>query len=165
MVGIEPTFSNGERFHFFCISAILMEVDHSTSSPKGWLLYPAYPQHYFSLWGLVHIYIPQTGTPCGRIMGQRSYSLSWAPVFSVALPSPFVPLLYHTLRGLSRGFSNFFSLLSDDFFKEVWKVGRVPIVTHRGHQFPISLPTNRLPSWHPYCITTWAVCQEVFFFF
>ena len=30
------------------------------------------------------------------------------PPFVVALPSPFVPLLYHTLRGLSRGFLNFF---------------------------------------------------------
>ena len=30
------------------------------------------------------------------------------PPFVVALPSPFVPLLYHTLRGLSRGFWNFF---------------------------------------------------------
>ena len=70
---------------------------------KEWLLYPAYPRHFFSLRGLVHIYIPQTGTPCGRVMGQRSYSLSWAPVLSVALPSPFVPLLYHNLGGLSRG--------------------------------------------------------------
>ena len=29
------------------------------------------------------------------------------PPFVVALPSPFVPLLYHTLRGLSRGFLHF----------------------------------------------------------
>ena len=43
-------------------------------------------------------------------MGQRSYSLSWAPVLSVALPSPFVPLLYHTLRGLSRGIFAFAGL-------------------------------------------------------
>ena len=65
-------------------------------------------QHFFSELALVHICIPQTYTPCGRVMGQRSNSLSWAPVLSVALPSPFVPLLYHTLRDLSRGFSNFF---------------------------------------------------------
>ena len=32
-------------------------------------------------------------------------------VLLVALPSPFVPLLYHTLRGLSRGFLHFFSWL------------------------------------------------------
>ena len=43
-------------------------------------------------------------------MGQRSYSLSWAPALSVALPSPFVPLLYHTLRGLSRGIFAFAGL-------------------------------------------------------
>ena len=30
------------------------------------------------------------------------------PHFVVASPSPVVPLLYHTLRDLSRGFSNFF---------------------------------------------------------
>ena len=41
-------------------------------------MYPAYPRHYFSLRGLVHIYIPQTGTPCGRVLGRWSYSLSWA---------------------------------------------------------------------------------------
>ena len=33
------------------------------------LVYPAYPQHSFSPWGLVHICIPQTGTPCGRVIG------------------------------------------------------------------------------------------------
>ena len=30
------------------------------------------------------------------------------PPFVVALPSPFVPLLYHNLGSLSRGFFNFF---------------------------------------------------------
>ena len=72
-----------------------------------WLVYPAYPQHSFSLWGLVHTYIPQTGTPCGRVIGNRSYSLTWAFLFRIAVPSPFVPLLYHTLKGLSRGFRHF----------------------------------------------------------
>lgn len=33
------------------------------------------------------------------------------PLFAVALPSPFVPLLYHTLRGLSRGFFRFSEIL------------------------------------------------------
>ena len=72
-------------------------------------MYPAYPRHCFSLRGLVHICIPHTGTPCGRVMGQRSYGLSWVTPFGIALPSPFVPLLYHTLRGLSRGFFEIFS--------------------------------------------------------
>ena len=44
---------------------------------KGWLVYPAYPRHFFSLRGLVHICIPHTGTPCGRVIGNRSYWLSW----------------------------------------------------------------------------------------
>ena len=34
-------------------------------------MYPAYPQHFFSLWGLVHICIPHTGTPCGRVIGLK----------------------------------------------------------------------------------------------
>ena len=34
------------------------------------------------------------------------------PHFVVALSSPFVPLLYHTLRGLSRGLRNFFQVFS-----------------------------------------------------
>ena len=76
-------------------------------SPKGDCFVVGIIQHFFSELALVHICIPQTYTPCGRIMGQRSYSLSWAPVLSVALPSPFVPLLYHTLRDLSRGFLHF----------------------------------------------------------
>ena len=71
-------------------------------------MYPAYPQHCFSLWSLVHICIPHTGTPCGRVIGHRSYGLSWVTPFGIALPSPFVPLLYHTLRDLSRTFLSSF---------------------------------------------------------
>ena len=58
---------------------------------------------------LVHIYIPQMRTPCGRGLYRQGLTrLSWGlPSASALLPS-FVPLLYHTLRGLSRGFSNFF---------------------------------------------------------
>ena len=52
-----------------------------------------------------------TYTPCGRIVGQRSYRLSWVFPFGTALPSPFVPLLYHNLGGLSRGFYIFFKNL------------------------------------------------------
>lgn len=122
-------------------------------------MYPAYPRHFFSLRGLVHICIPHTGTPCGRgLCHQGLTRLSWVlPAASALLPSlcfyystllaicqalfliffggnggacpsksrvrtelnrltafpkslavpiplAFVPLLYHTLRGLSRGF-------------------------------------------------------------
>ena len=73
-------------------------------------MYPAYPRHSFSLRGLVHICIPHTGTPCGRVLGNRSYSLSWAFPFGIAVPSPFVSLLYHRGSGLSRPFSNFFQV-------------------------------------------------------
>ena len=34
-------------------------------------MYPAYPRHCFSLRGLVHICIPHTGTPCGRVIGLK----------------------------------------------------------------------------------------------
>ena len=68
---------------------------------KGWLVYPAYPQHFFSLCGLVHICIPHTGTPCGRIIGNRSYWLSWVFPF-VGLPFPhLLSLLYHKPFDLS----------------------------------------------------------------
>ena len=45
-------------------------------------------QHFFSELTLVHICIPHTYTPCGRVMGQRSYSLSWAPTFCGRLTLP-----------------------------------------------------------------------------
>ena len=63
-----------------------------------WLVYPAYPQHSFSLWGLVHTYIPQTGTPCGRVIENRSYSLTWAFPFGIAVPSPVVFIVPQTFR-------------------------------------------------------------------
>ena len=65
----------------------------------------------------------------------------------VALPSPFVPLLYHTLRGLSRGFLNFFQEIF--LGKSTYRFG--------------SLLT--LSSLHPYCITTWVISQGVFYIF
>ena len=71
-------------------------------------MYPAYPRHFFSLRGLVHICIPQTGTPCGRGLCQQVLRTLVSRTFRLCLPSPFVPFLYHTLRDLSRGFSNFF---------------------------------------------------------
>ena len=98
-VGIEPT-----------LSAFIDGVFPLTKAPEGgWLLYPAYPQHFFSLWGLVHICIPHTGTPCGRVIGRRSYGLSWVTPFGIALPSPDglgVSLLPVALVGIqARGFS------------------------------------------------------------
>ena len=56
---------------------------------KEWLLYPAYPRHFFSLRGLVHICIPHTGTPCGRgLCHQGLTRLSWVlPSASALLPS------------------------------------------------------------------------------
>ena len=68
---------------------------------RKWLVYPAYPQHFFSLCGLVHICIPHTGTPCGRVIGNRSYWLSWVFPF-VGLPFPhLLNLLYHKPFDLS----------------------------------------------------------------
>ena len=60
------------------------------TTPKGKrLLYPAYPRHFFSLRGLVHICIPHTGTPCGRgLCHQGLTRLSWVlPSASALLPS------------------------------------------------------------------------------
>ena len=66
-------------------------------------------RHFFSSAALVHICIPHTGTPCGRVIGNKVLlALVGTHLFVVALPSPFVPLLYHTFKGLSRGFFNFF---------------------------------------------------------
>ena len=81
---------------------------------KSWLVYPAYPRHYFSLRGLVHIYIPHTGIPCGRIIGNRSYWLSWALPNS-GLPFPHLMyLLYHRLSDLS--------ILNFEFLKILFEV-------------------------------------------
>ena len=139
---------------------------------KKGLVYPAYPRHFFSLRGLVHICIPHTGTPCGRIIGNRSYWLSWvfpfvglpylSPIYGgwggiwthiplllssrptswTTQPFLFVPLLYHTLRGLSRGFFEklefFYSLLlrtvralsdrsNEAFYQRKWLLATHPL--------------------------------------
>ena len=64
----------------------------------------------------------------------------------VALPSPFVPLLYHTLRDLSRGFFNFFYFFGW-WLHWNWLKRWVSLhtVTHGVHQFPTSLVTNYFP--------------------
>ena len=53
--------------------------------------------HCFSLGALVHIYIPQTDTPCGEMsLAERSYLLSWAfPFFRVAFPHLCVLIIAH----------------------------------------------------------------------
>ena len=56
------------------------------------------------------------------------------PHFVVASPSPVVPLLYHTLRGLSRGFSEI-----SEIFSGVGRVhfcGSIPIPTQRSRPTP-----------------------------
>lgn len=75
-----------------------MNATKRSPNYEEWLVYPAYPQHSFSLWGLVHICIPQTGTPCGRVMGNWSYWLSWALPFGVAVPSPLEFIVPQTFR-------------------------------------------------------------------
>ena len=122
------------------------------TTPKGKrLLYPAYPRHFFSLRGLVHICIPHTGTPCGRVIGNKVLlALVGTHLFVVALPSPFVPLLYHTLRRLSRGFLNFFcSVGRFGFTSPNYALGR-----------GCSLLSASL---HPYCIILWGICQVLYF--
>ena len=111
---------------------------------KEWLLYPAYPRHFFSLRGLVHICIPHTGTPCGRVIGNKVLlALVGTHLFVVALPSPFVPLLYHNLGDLSRGFLHFLRI----FFREHLR----PCYTHNGkHSSTATLsPWNILSIAHP----------------
>lgn len=74
-------------------------------------MYPAYPRHFFSLRGLVHICIPQTGTPCGRGLCHRSLTDSrGSHPLGLCFASLTVLTLYHTWWGLSRGFADFFCL-------------------------------------------------------
>jgi hypothetical protein len=65
-------------------------------------------QHFFSELALVHICIPQTYTPCGRVMGQRSYSLSWAPTFRGRLTLSFCTLIVSYFKGFVKRFYKFF---------------------------------------------------------
>ena len=58
----------------------------------------------------------------------------------------FVPLLYHTLSGLSRGFFNFFYSFGR-WLRRNWlkRWASFHTVTHGGHQFPTSLVTHGFP--------------------
>ena len=60
--------------------------------------------------------------------------------------STFVPLLYHTLSGLSRGFFNFFYSFGR-WLRRNWlkRWASFHTVTHGGHQFPTSLITHGFP--------------------
>ena len=82
----------------------------------GWLLYPAYPQHFFSLRGLVHICIPHTGTPCGRgLCHQGLTRLSWVlPSASALFPS--LCFYYSTLLAICQAL--FWKLSKFIFFRE-----------------------------------------------
>ena len=78
------------------------------SSPKGDCFVVGIIQHFFSELALVHICIPQTYTPCGRVMGQRSYSLSWAPTFRGRLALSFCTLIVSHFKGFVKRFFTFF---------------------------------------------------------
>ena len=66
-------------------------------------------RYYFNPCGTgPHLYSANTNTLRSVHRNKDLLALVGTHIFVVALPSPFVPLLYHTLRGLSRGFLNFF---------------------------------------------------------
>ena len=68
--------------------------------------------HCFSLGALVHIYIPQTDTPCGEMsLSGWSYSLSWAFPLRVAFPhlcAFIIPHSTHFVKGFNKSFLIFF---------------------------------------------------------
>ena len=68
--------------------------------------------HFFSLGALVHIYIPQTDTPCGEMsLSGWSYSLSWAFPLRVAFPHLCAFIIPHSTRfvkGFNKSFLIFF---------------------------------------------------------
>ena len=130
------------------------------SSPKGGCFVVGIIQHFFSELALVHICIPQTYTPCGRVIGQRSYLLSWASTFRGCLALSFCTLIVSHFKGFVKRFFQLFLFL--------WLMTPLKLV-EKVSQFPHSHPWgpsvshfagySLLPSWHPYCITTWAICQ------
>ena len=83
------------------------------SPPRKWLVYPAYPQHCFSLWGLVHICIPHTGTPCGRVMGLKVLPTLVGLSLWDCLALAFCTLIVSQLGEFVKRFLKF---LSKDFF-------------------------------------------------
>ena len=79
-------------------------------------MYPAYPQHFFSLWGLVHICIPHTGTPCGRVMGLKVLPTLVGLSLWDCLALAFCTLIVSQLGEFVKRFLKF---LSKDFFYSV----------------------------------------------
>ena len=112
------------------------------------LVYLAYPRHFFSPRGLVHIYIPQTRTPCGRVIGS-GLTDSHGSHLHLALPFPrrFVISLYHAFGGLSRGFRHFY---------------RESILFSNGPLLRTSRPFSPPPLDCLYYITNLSVCQYFF---
>lgn len=86
------------------------------SPPRKWLLYPAYPRHFFSLRGLVHICIPHTGTPCGRVMGLKVLPTLVGLSLWDCLALAFCTLI---VSQLGRFVKRFLKFLSKDFFYSV----------------------------------------------
>ena len=112
----------------------------------GWGIVSYIIRYYFNPCGTgSHLYPANTNTLRSRTLSSRSYSTLVGLAFSFSLASLIAPLLYHNLGDLSRGFYIFLE-----------------------PQSPASTQWGRLTSpvcsssWHPYCITTWAVCQGVF---
>ena len=105
--GIEP--------HSLCLLYAVRQANHlsvyllglpwcPTSSPIGWLVYPAYPRHCFSLRGLVHICIPHTGTPCGRIIGWKVLPTLVGLSLWDCLALPFCAFIIAHLYSVVKGF-------------------------------------------------------------
>ena len=71
-------------------------------------MYPAYPRHFFSLRGLVHICIPQTGTPCGRVMGLKVLPTLVGLSLWDCLALAFCTLIVSHFKGFVKRFFKFF---------------------------------------------------------
>ena len=79
--------------------------------------------------GVWFTFVSRTGTPCGRVMGQKVLRLSWDfPLGLPCPPSPFVPLLYHNLRFVKRVFRRKKSQL---FFTRAVSYTVGMVATHR----------------------------------
>ena len=76
---------------------------------RNWLLYPAYPRHYFSLRGLVHICIPHTGTPCGGRFAGRDLLVSRGTCLLASALSLCAFIIAQVWRFV-KGFLHFFSI-------------------------------------------------------
>ena len=108
---LEPFVKRFFRFFFKVAEpATICRLGRSNrfSALKKWLLYPAYPRHSFSLRGLVHICIPHTGTPCGRVMGLKVLPTLVGLSLWDCLALAFCTLIVSQLGGFVKGFFIFF---------------------------------------------------------